>query len=120
MSKRQATSIKYQKSKILKGDKVLVIAGKDRHKTGTVERVIPKNNRVVVTGINIVKKHLKRSTNNPQGGIIDKTLSIDISNVMIIDAKSGKPSRVGYSNMAGSQKQRIAKRSGEAIKKESK
>ena len=105
--------------KIHKGDKVIVIAGKDRYKTGVVERVLISRKRVVVTGVNLVKKHLKRSTNNPQGGIIDKTLSIDISNIMVIDPKTNKPTRIGY-GISGKDKIRIAKKSGETIKREGK
>lgn len=106
-------------TKIRKGDKVLVIAGKDRNKVGLVEVVLPKSGRVVVTGINVVKKHLKKSAANPQGGIVDKTLSLHISNVMLLDPKSSKPTRIGY-NVGTSEKLRIAKRSGETVKKESK
>lgn len=105
--------------KIRKGDKVLVIAGKDRNKTGVVERVLTSKNRVVIGGVNMVKKHLKRSTQNPQGGIIDKTLPIHLSNVMLLDPANNKPTRVGY-KLAGKEKVRIAKKSGETIKTESK
>jgi len=105
--------------KIQKGDKVLVIAGRDRNKSGVVERVFPTKQQVVVTGINIVKKHLKKTQQNPQGGIIDKTLPINISNVMLIDPKTNKPSRIGY-KVSQSGKSRFAKRSGEVIKQETK
>lgn len=101
---------------IQKGDKVLVITGKDRGKTGLVERVLIKENRVVVTGINMVKRHQKRTAQNPQGGIIQKNASIHISNVMLLDPKSDKPTRVGY-KMSGQEKIRVAKRSGETVKK---
>ena len=103
-------------TKIHRGDKVIVIAGRDRHKTGTVEKIITKNNRAIITGINMVKKHLKRSSDNPQGGIIDKTLSIHLSNVMILDPKSNKPTRIKY-GASGKDKVRVAKRSKEIIKK---
>jgi large subunit ribosomal protein L24 len=105
--------------KIQKGDKVLIIAGRDRNKTGLVERVLPQESRVIVTGVNVVKKHLKRTQSNPQGGVVDKTLPIHISNVMVLDQKSGKPTRLGI-KLSGQDKIRYAKRSGEAIKKESK
>jgi large subunit ribosomal protein L24 len=82
-----------QKLKIKKGDKILVIAGKDRNKTGLVERVLPKKHQVVVTGINMVKKHLKRSAKNPQGGIIDLVKPLDSSNVMLLDPTTNKPTR---------------------------
>lgn len=106
-------------TKIQKGDKVIIIAGRDRNKTGVVERVLPKKNRLIITGINVVKKHLKKTQANPQGGIVDKTLPIHISNVMLLDPKSSKPTRVGYGGDTKN-KTRIAKRSGEAIKKETK
>ncbi|MEX1052109.1 MAG: 50S ribosomal protein L24 [Patescibacteria group bacterium] len=101
---------------IQKGDKVLVITGKDRGKTGLVERVLVKERRVIVGGINLVKRHQKRSAQNPQGGIIEKNASLDVSNVMLLDPKTDKPSRVGY-KMNGQEKVRFAKRSGEAVKK---
>lgn len=100
--------------KIRKGDKVIVITGKDRNKVGTVERVLPEKNRAVVTGVNIVKKTLKRSAKNPQGGIIDMTATIHISNLMLLDPTSSKPARVGYS-VKGKEKARISKVSGQAI-----
>jgi len=106
-------------TKIRKGDKVAVIAGKDKGKTGVVEKVIIKDNRAVVTGVNLVKKHLKRTQDNPQGGIVDKTLSIHLSNIMILDPKSNKPTRVRY-EASGKTKVRIAKKSNEAIKQGSK
>lgn len=105
------------KAKILKGDKVLVIAGKDRGKTGLVERVMPKESKVVVTGINSVKKHLKKSAKNPQGGIIDKILPLHISNVMLLDPAQNKPTRVGYT-IKGENKNRVAKLSGDVIRSE--
>lgn len=100
--------------KIKKGDKVLVITGKNRHQTGTVERVFSKKNKIVVSGVNIVKKHLKRSQQNPQGGIIDKSLPIDVSNVMILDPSKNKPARVGW-RTDGKEKVRFSKLSGEVI-----
>ena len=105
------------KSKILKGDKVLIIAGKDKGKTGLVERVMPLEQKVVITGINIVKKHLKKSAKNPQGGMIDKTLPIHVSNVMLLDPGQNKPTRVGYT-ISGKEKLRTSKLTGEAIRKE--
>lgn len=82
--------------KILKGDKVLVIAGKDRGKTGVVERVSPRDHRLVVAGLNIVKKHTKATSKNPQGGIIELARSVDCSNVMLLDPSNQKPTRVSY------------------------
>ncbi len=103
-------------SVIQKGDKVLIITGKDRGKIGLVERVLSRENRVVITGMNIVKRHQKRSAQNPQGGIIEKTASIHASNVMLLDPKTDKPTRIGY-KISGQDKVRIAKRSGETVKK---
>lgn len=105
------------KSKILKGDKVLIIAGKDKGKTGLVERVLPQQNRVVVTGANMSKKHLKKSPKNPQGGIIDVTLPLHASNVMLVDPAQNKPTRVGYL-IKGNDKLRVAKLSQEVIRRE--
>ena len=106
-----------KKIKILKGDKVLVITGKDRGKTGVIERVMPKNNKVIVTGLNMVKNHLKKSTKNPQGGIIDIVQPIHINNVMLLDPNQNKPTRVGYS-VKGKDKHRVAKLSNEIIRGE--
>ncbi len=105
------------KAKILKGDKVLIIAGKDRGKTGVVERVMPQDHKVVVTGLNMVKKHMKKTAKNPQGGIIDIVHPIHISNVMILDPNQNKPTRVGYS-IKGNDKHRVAKLSSEIIRGE--
>ncbi len=105
------------KAKLLKGDKVLVIAGKDRGKSGVIERVMPKERKVVVTGLNMSKKHLKKSTKNPQGGIIDIVRPIDISNVMLLDPNQNKPTRVGYS-VKNKDKHRVAKLSGEIVRGE--
>mgnify|MGYP001567031113 CR=1 FL=1 len=100
--------------KIRRGDKVIIIAGKDRHRTGVVERVLTKHARAVVTGLNMVKKHLKRSSKNPQGGIIDKPMPINLSNLMLLDPSQDKPTRVGY-RQAGSSKVRFTKLSSQEI-----
>jgi large subunit ribosomal protein L24 len=105
------------KAKILKGDKVLIIAGKDRGKSGVVERVMPSEQKLLITGLNMVKKHLKKSAKNPQGGVIDVIQPIHISNVMLLDPNQNKPTRVGYS-VKGNDKHRIAKLSGEIIRGE--
>ena len=78
------------------GDKVMVITGKDKGKTGVILASFPKKNRVLVEGVNIVKKHSKPSQMNPQGGIINQEAPIHVSNVMPIDPKTGEPTRVGY------------------------
>ena len=101
---------------VKKGDKVKVISGKDRGKEGTVLEAYPKKDRVLVEGINMVKKHAKPSQENPQGGILELEASIHVSNVMPIDSKSGEPTRVGYEERDG-KKVRIAKKSGEALDK---
>jgi len=101
-------------AKIKKGDKVVVIAGKDKGKTGDVLQVIVAENRVVVSGINVAKRHTKAQGAN-EGGIINKNMPIHISNVQLRDPKSGKPTRVGFKTLDGGKKARVAKRSGEVI-----
>lgn len=82
--------------KIKKGDQVIVITGKDKGKSGKVLRALPKEDRVLVEGVNVRKKHLKKNRNTKQGGgIVDRALPIHVSNVMAVDAKSGKRTRVG-------------------------
>lgn len=103
------------KSKLIKGDKVLVIAGKDRHKTGVVEQVLPARQLVVVTGLNMVKKHIKRSAKTPQGGIIDMAKPLHISNVMLLDPTNNKPTRLGY-QQKGKDKVRVSKLTKEVLK----
>ncbi|PXW87707.1 LSU ribosomal protein L24P [Streptohalobacillus salinus] len=101
---------------VKKGDKVQVLSGKDKGKQGTVLAAFPKKERVLVEGVNIVKKHQKPSQDNPQGGILEKEAPIHVSNVLPIDPKSGEPTRVGYEERDG-KKVRIAKKSGEALDK---
>lgn len=101
---------------VKKGDKVTVISGKDRGKEGTILEAYPKNDRVLVEGINMVKKHAKPSQDNPQGGILTQEAAIHVSNVMPIDPKTGEPTRVGYKVIDG-KKVRIAKKSGESLDK---
>ena len=98
--------------KIKKGDKVQIIAGKDKGKSGKVIQVITKSNKVVVEGVNQVKKNVKASPQNPNSGIITKEAAIDASNVMLLH--EGQPTRVGYKVTDGV-KQRIAKSTGEVI-----
>ena len=102
------------KFKIRKGDKVVVRTGKDKGKTGEVLRVLRDEDRVLVQGVNMVKRHTRPAPGNP-GGIIDKEASIHISNVALADPKTGKPTRVGFKVLDGGRKVRIARRSGEAI-----
>lgn len=101
---------------VKKGDKVVVISGKDKGKQGTILEAYPKQNRVLVEGINIVKKHSKPSQINPQGGIISREAAIHVSNVMPLDPKTGKPTRVGY-KIENGKKVRVAKISGETLDK---
>jgi large subunit ribosomal protein L24 len=104
------------KMHVKKGDKVQVISGKDKGKQGVILQALPKQNRVIVEGVNVVKKHAKPSQDNPQGGILNVEASIHASNVMLIDPKSGEPTRVGYEDKDG-KKVRVAKKSGEALDK---
>lgn len=101
---------------VKKGDKVTVITGKDKGKQGVILEAFPKKNRVLVEGVNIVKKHSKPSQLNPQGGINSQEAPIHISNVMVIDPKTGEPTRVGYKTVDGT-KVRYAKKSGESLDK---
>jgi large subunit ribosomal protein L24 len=102
------------KFKIRKGDKVVVRTGKDKGKSGEVLRVLRNEARVLVQGVNMIKRHTRPAPGNP-GGIIDKEASIHISNVALADPKTGKPTRVGYKILDGGRKVRIARSSGEAI-----
>ncbi len=101
---------------VKKGDKVMVISGKDKGKTGVILAVFPKKDRVIVEGVNIVKKHAKPSQANPQGGILNLEAPIHVSNVMPLDPKTDKPTRVGYKIVDG-KKVRYAKKSGEILDK---
>ncbi len=102
------------KCRIKKDDEIIVLTGKDKGKKGKVLRVIPTERRVLVEGINLVKKHQKASM-SAQGGIISKEASMHISNVALLDPKEGKATRVGYKIQEDGTKVRIAKRSGEVI-----
>ncbi|MEX2103725.1 MAG: 50S ribosomal protein L24 [Bacilli bacterium] len=102
---------------VKKGDTVIVITGKDKGKKGRILQAIPTKGRIVVEGVNFVKKHSKPSQHNPQGGIVEQEAAIDSSNVMLVDPKSGKPTRVGYKVLDNGKKVRIAKKSGEVIDK---
>ncbi|MCH3904790.1 MAG: 50S ribosomal protein L24 [Lactobacillus sp.] len=99
------------------GDKVKVIAGKDKGKEGNILKIDKKANRVTVKGINMIKKHEKPSQSNANGGVVETEGSINASNVMLIDPNSQKPTRVGYQVVDG-KKVRIAKVSGKAIDKD--
>ncbi|MFS0542186.1 50S ribosomal protein L24 [Listeria monocytogenes] len=101
---------------VKKGDKVKVITGKDKGKSGKVLAAFPKKDRVLIEGINMVKKHTKPSNVSPQGGILNVEAPIHVSNVMLLDPKTGEPTRVGY-EVKGDKKVRVAKKSGEVIDK---
>lgn len=100
---------------IKKGDTVIVLAGKDKGKTGKVQKVLVEDQRVVVEGINMVSKSAKPSAKNPQGGIVKQEAPIHVSNVSLIDPKSGKATRIAIKR-EGKNVTRIAKKSGEEIK----
>lgn len=100
---------------IKKGDKVIVITGADKGKTGIVQRAYPKLEKVVVEGINVKKKHRKPTQQNPEGSIIDVYAPVHVSNVALIDPKTKKATRVGIKEVKG-KKVRYAKKSGEVIK----
>ena len=101
-------------AKIKKGDKVVVLAGRDKGKSGEVTLVNPTARRAIVQGVNIVKRHT-RQTAQTEGGIISKEASIDLSNLAIADPKDGKPTRVGFKILDDGRKVRVAKRSGDLI-----
>jgi large subunit ribosomal protein L24 len=101
-------------AKIRKGDKVVVITGRDKGKTGEVIRVIPDENRAVVRGVNISRRH-QRQTPSQQGGIVSKEMPIHLSNVAVADPRDGKPTRVGFRLMSDGRKVRFAKLSGDVI-----
>jgi len=102
------------KLKIKKGDKVIVIAGRDRGRSGEVLRVAPKEMRVLVQGVNMIKRHTKARPGET-GGIVEKEALIHVSNVAHVDPKDGKATRVGFKVLDGDRKVRFAKRSGEVI-----
>ncbi len=100
--------------KIKKGDKVQILTGKDKGKDGVILKVFPETNKILVEGVNIVKKHQK-ATQTQAPGIIEKTLPIHVSNVSLLDPKDNKPTRIGYKVLNDGKKVRFAKRSGEVV-----
>ena len=102
--------------KLKKGDKVVVTTGKDKGKTGEITTVLPKKNKVIVAGINVVKRHTK-PTQESAGGIVSKEMPIHVSNVALVDPKTGKATRVGYKVEKDGRKVRVAKKSGEVVDK---
>lgn len=104
------------KLKIRKGDLVEVIAGDSKGKQGKIVEVLTKVNRVIVEGANMVSRHTKPNAANPNGGIVKKEAAMHVSNVMVVDPKTGKPSRIGKQKNAEGKFVRIFKKSGEEIK----
>ena len=102
---------------VRKGDTVMVVAGKERGKRGRVLRVIPEKNRVVVERVNMIKKHQRPTQRIRQGGIIEREGPIHLSDVMLLDPASGKPTRVGMRALSDGKKARVARKSGEIIDK---
>ena len=100
---------------IRKGDVVRVVTGDDKGATGRVLRVLRDKNKLVVEGVNRVYRHLKPSRRNPQGGRLSKEMPVDVSNVMLIDPSSNKPTRIGLRTLADGSKERYAKKSGVSL-----
>ena len=101
-------------AKIKKGDRVVVLTGRDKGRTGEVIKVLPQENRALVRGINMVRRH-QRQTAQAEGGIIAKEAPIHLSNIAVADPKDGKPVRVGFKELGDGRKVRFAKRSGEVV-----
>ena len=100
--------------KIKKGDQVVVLVGKDKGRSGEVTKMMPKEGRALVAGINLVKRHTRQSQTS-EGGIISKEAPVQVSNLAIVDPKDGKATRVGFKTLEDGRKVRFAKRSGEVI-----
>ena len=101
-------------ARVKKGDRVVVTTGRDKGKTGEVLSVLPKEDRVVVQGVNMIKRHAKASQTQA-GGIVESEAAMHLSNVMLADPKTGEPTRVGFKVLDDGRKVRVAKRSGEVI-----
>ncbi|HEX4183505.1 MAG TPA: 50S ribosomal protein L24 [Caulobacteraceae bacterium] len=101
-------------AKIKKGDRVVLLTGKDKGRQGAVLRVMPKDERVVVEGLNMVQRHTRPTQADPQGGIKSKEAPVHVSNVALVDPKTGGPTRVGF-RIEGDKKVRFAKKSGEVL-----
>ncbi len=102
-------------ARIRKGDNVVVISGKDKGKTGKVLRVLAEEDRVVVGGVNLVKRHSRPTPRNPAGGIVEREQAIHASKVMPVDPKTGKGTRVRFKELEGGKKVRVGVKSGEEI-----
>jgi large subunit ribosomal protein L24 len=101
-------------AKIKKGDRVVLLAGKDKGRQGSVLKVMPKEDRVVVEGLNMVQRHTRATQADPQGGIKSKEAALHVSNVALVDPKTGGPTKVGF-RVEDGKKVRFAKKSGEVI-----
>ena len=101
-------------ARIRKGDRVVVLAGRDKGRNGEVLKVLPAENKAIVQGVNSVRRH-QRQTQTQEGGIVSKELPVDMSNLALEDPKDGKPTRVGFKVLNDGKKVRFAKRSGEVI-----
>ncbi len=101
--------------KLKKGDRVRVLTGKDRGKEGEIMKVLPRENKVIVDGVNVAKKHQKAKTATSQGGIIDKDMPIPVPNVALLSPGDGKPTKVGYKVLEDGSKIRICRRTGAEI-----
>jgi large subunit ribosomal protein L24 len=101
--------------KLKKGDRVRVLTGKDRGKEGVIMRVLPKDNKVIVDGVNVAKKHQKARTATSQGGIIDKDMPIPVPNVALLSPSDGRPTKVGYKVLEDGTKIRVCRRTGAEI-----
>ncbi|BDI61482.1 50S ribosomal protein L24 [Qipengyuania nanhaisediminis] len=101
-------------AKIRKGDEVVVLSGKDKGRTGTVQKVLPKDGKIIVEGVNVATRHVKPSQANPQGGIDRSPAPMHISKVALADPKDGKPTRVRFEEKDG-KKVRVAVKSGEVV-----
>jgi len=101
-------------AKIKKGDRVVILTGKDKGRQGAILRVMPKDERVVVEGLNMVQRHTRPTQGDPQGGIKSKEAPLHVSNVALVDPKSGGPTRVGF-RVEDGKKVRFAKKSGEVL-----
>lgn len=102
-------------TKLKKGDQVVVLTGRDKGVKGEILRVLTKNGRAIVSGVNMVKKHRKPTQLNPQGGIENVEASIHLSNLALVDPKNGDATRVGYKELKDGKKVRFAKKSGETL-----
>ncbi len=103
------------KLKLKKGDEVIVLTGKDKGQKGKIVKSMPKDNQVIVSGLNIVKKHQKADAAGNKAGIVEIEKPMNVSNVAILDPKDGKATRVGYKTLEDGKKVRVSKRTGEVI-----